>query len=134
MHTITYVSTASPELSEDDIKKLLETSKRANIENSISGIFIYADGNFFQIIEGEAQKIKALYQTIEQDSRHFNLIKLLDKKIEAFSFASYTSSFTIISDTSNIKELYKFLNREKQYNPKGFENITYLTQKFLTLI
>jgi hypothetical protein len=95
---------------------------------------IHSDGNFFQIIEGEKQKVKKLFNKIKQDPRHYNLIKLLDKSIEAFSFVSYTSSFTIIFDRSNIKELNTFLNREKQYNPLGFESIAYLTQKFLTLI
>jgi hypothetical protein len=133
MYTITYVSTASPYLSEEETKKLLVSAKNDNISNDISGVLIYSDGNFFQIIEGEEQKIKKLFIKIEQDPRHYNLIKLLDKSIEAFSFASYTSSFTIIYDRSNIKELNKFLNREKQYNPLGFENISYLTQKFIPL-
>ena len=134
MYTITYVSTASPDLNEEETKKLLVSAKKVNVSNGISGIFIYSDGNFFQIIEGEERTVKKLYKRIEQDNRHYNIIKLLDKSIEAFSFESYTSSFTIILDKSNIKELYKFLNREKQYNPLGFENISYLTQKFMTLI
>lgn len=134
MHTITYVSTASPDLKEEDTKNLLVSAKNINILNGISGILIYSDGNFFQIIEGEKQKVKKLFNKIKRDPRHYNLIKLLDKSIEAFSFESYTSSFTVIYNRSNIMELNKFLNREKQYNPLGFENISYLTQKFIPLL
>jgi hypothetical protein len=109
-------------------------AQKKNVSMGISGIIMYSAGNFFQIIEGDEQEVKKVFNKIEQDPRHYNLIKLLDKKIEVFSFASYTSSFTIILDRSNRSELHEFLMREKKHNPLGFENISYLTQRFIPLI
>ncbi len=133
-YTISYVSTVSPYLSDSDIEELMDYVKIHNNFLNITGILIYADGNFFQVLEGEEDTIKILFERIRKDPRHYNVIKILDNHIEDNSFSEYHSSFTIISDRSGYKELHKFLQKEKLSNPEHFKSISYLTQKFMKLL
>lgn len=134
MHTITYVSTAMPELNEAQIAELLSQTVANNTANNFTGILIYSEGNFFQVLEGEKEGITRLFAKIKQDSRHYNLIKIFERETENSTFTKYGSSFTVISNSSQIRDLYRFLNREKENNPEGYNNIQYLAQKFMTLI
>lgn len=134
MYTITYVSSASPKLEEQDIYDLFDFVKQFNNANRITGILIYSEGNFFQVLEGEEKQVRELYDKIEKDSRHYDLIQLLSKKISHISFSYYASFFTIVSDKLNASELNKFLRQEKQYNPLGFENIKYMVRNFMPLL
>lgn len=132
-YVISYVSTVHPQVSNYDIAKLMDFIKTNNNTLNITGILIYSDGNFFQILEGEKFLIKMLFDKIKKDVRHYNIIKMLDKEIKVNSFSEYNSSFTVISDHYNHKELQLFLKKERRNNPEHFDSISYLTQKFMKL-
>ena len=134
MYTIIYVSTCDPNLSSSDRKSLFETSKDNSDQKGVTGIFIYSDGNFFQILEGDKAILKSIYHKIEADSRHYNNIKLADKEVKNSFFQDYKNFFTVIQDKSNITDVYNFLQREKEYNPAAYESIAYQVQKFMPLI
>jgi len=92
-YAISYVSTAERSLSETEIRQILNDSEVNNNKQNITGLLLYSEGNFFQIIEGDQKQIVELYETIEDDSRHFNVIKLFGKEINKESFDGYKSDF-----------------------------------------
>lgn len=92
-YAISYVSTAKRSLSETEIRQILNDSEINNDKQNITGLLLYSEGNFFQIIEGDQKQIIQLYETIEDDSRHFNVIKLFGKEINKESFDGYKSDF-----------------------------------------
>lgn len=92
-YAISYVSTAERSLSETEIRQILNDSEVNNNKQNITGLLLYSEGNFFQIIEGDQKQIVELYETIEGDSRHFNVIKLFGKEINKESFDGYKSDF-----------------------------------------
>ncbi len=105
-----------------------------NVHNNtigLTGILIYSEGNFFQVLEGEEEIVKRMFERIKKDSRHYNIIKMLDKEMNDNSFSEYHSSFTVISDHYGQTELQEFLNKEKHNNPEHYKSILYLTQKFM---
>ena len=52
-YAISYVSTVSPNLTEQEIKEVLKFSQNLNIEFNITGILLYSEENFFQVLEGK---------------------------------------------------------------------------------
>ncbi len=133
-YTISYVSTSNPDLSDTDITHLMDYVRAHNCLLDITGILIYSDGNFLQVIEGNKETVKGIFEKIKKDLRHYNIIKILDKEIDGSSFSDYHSSFTVISDHNGPIELQKFLEKEKLSNPEHFKSIAYLTQKFMKLL
>ncbi len=132
-YTISYVSTVNPEVSKIDIANLMDYVKVNNRLLNITGILIYSEGNFLQVLEGTKRDILALFEKIKKDPRHYNIITMLDKEIDDNSFSDYHSSFTVISDHNGPIELQKFLEKERTSNPVHFKSIEYLTQKFMKL-
>ncbi len=133
-YTISYVSTVSSNLSDTDIENLMNYVREHNNLLNITGILLHSDGNFFQVLEGEKEIIKMMFERIKKDARHYNIIKMLDKEISDNSFSAYHSSFTVISGHYGNTELQQFLKNEKDYNPEHFKSISYLTQKFMNLL
>ena len=57
MHQILYVSVETHRFTKDDLKALLNQSREKNLKLGITGILIYYKKHFFQILEGEKDKI-----------------------------------------------------------------------------
>lgn len=67
---LTYFSSATRRFSQNDLKHLLEISRRKNAPNRITGLLLYRDGHFLQYLEGPADNVKATYDRIARDLRH----------------------------------------------------------------
>ena len=134
LQTICYLSNSRKDLTNQELQSLFFSTKMNNIRLKISGILIHDNGNFFQIIEGKKKHVIDLYQKIENDSRHFNLIKIFDKPIQSSSFKSFRSSYITVRGKKDYSELQRFLKQEKANNRKNFKNISYITNNFLGLI
>ncbi|MDH7445129.1 BLUF domain-containing protein [Aquimarina sp. 2201CG14-23] len=131
--TISYVSTANASLTNSDMDELFEFVRINNNNLNITGILMYSDGNFFQVLEGEKDQVDSLFKKIQQDSRHHNVIKIFDREITSCSFSEYHSSFKVLGKNYDHGELQHFLKEEKFHNPENFKNIFYLANKFLKL-
>ena len=88
-HVICYVSTASPDLNDGNIKKLLDTWQEKNAEKDIRGILLFSEGHFFQVLEGERTAVLNLYNKINLDTRHKGIIQVLGKDIIKGSLDGY---------------------------------------------
>ncbi|WP_372916827.1 BLUF domain-containing protein [Salegentibacter sp.] len=99
-YAISYVSTANPNLNEEDIADLFEQVNKFNNSHDITGVLLYAETNFFQLVEGEKEVVKSLYSQIEKDSRHNNIIKFVDRPVDKPAFDGYISRF--VTDTSKL--------------------------------
>lgn len=130
-HTISYVSTSNKVLIEFDINQLFDFVKLTNNNLHITGILMYSDGNFFQILEGERELIQNLFKKIYLDSRHYNIIKIFDHEIPKPSFSDYIANFTTIYKKSEKQELQRFLEKEKSNYPETYNSISYLANKFM---
>ncbi len=131
--TISYVSTANPFLTNSELNQLFEEVELTNNSQKITGILMYSDGNFFQVLEGEKNQIQSLYEKIKLDSRHYNVIKIFERKIVNSAFTKYHSSFRFVGGKYGIDELQHFLQEEKSHNPDIYKNISYLAYKFMKL-
>ena len=92
-YAICYISTANEVFQEKEIKDLLEKWKGRNGENNVKGILLYSEGHFFQVLEGEKQKILELYDLIKEDSRHKGVIQVLGKEVEKGSLDHYITDY-----------------------------------------
>ncbi|GAA4340599.1 hypothetical protein GCM10023149_52160 [Mucilaginibacter gynuensis] len=93
MNYLIYVSTATKLLSEYELTDLLTESRDLNARDNITGMLLYAEGTFIQVLEGEQHVVSATFNRIEQDSRHKNIILLTVGTISNRNFPSWTMGF-----------------------------------------
>lgn len=108
MYYILYVSQARHPLTTDEISKLLETSRKNNERDGITGLLIYKQwkddnrANFLQLLEGPREVVEKAYEKISDDHRHHTIIALEQGEIAERNFGSWTMGFRNL-ETAELK-------------------------------
>ena len=76
-----YSSVAVSAVSAAELQELLITSRRNNARINVTGMLLYADGAFFQAIEGEEQAVLSLYERLTHDKRHHSQTLIIREPI-----------------------------------------------------
>lgn len=92
-YAIVYVSSATKDLKESEIKTILEQSVAWNNRHGLTGILLFSEGNFFQVLEGEESVIKDLFESIKKDPRHHNVLQIFGKEIHREAYDGYKADF-----------------------------------------
>src|SRR6056297_2099575 len=108
MH-IVYVSFSFKDLTEIDLENLLADIRKRNKLQKVTGLLLYNDGTFIQLIEGKTRIIKNLFEKIKNDKRHSDVVLLLDESIKKRAFPDWTMGY------------YK-LNREQSGKIPGYSD------------
>jgi hypothetical protein len=86
---LVYVSDRSASCTQDQIEAILTSCRKNNPPLNITGILLYSDTRFIQLVEGEAMMIKSLYETIKADSRHSNIMMISFNPIKQKTFPNW---------------------------------------------
>lgn len=89
MHRIVYTSTANWHLKPVELEDLLLRSQRHNSRDDVTGILIYHDGCFFQVLEGPEGATRACFERISHDRRHTGTIVLADEAVSGRLFSAW---------------------------------------------
>lgn len=90
---IIYTSQATLDLPPEDLAALLEKARERNRALAITGIMVYRQRAFMQLLEGERSVVQALYEKIVNDPRHQQVRKIWDGPITERSFPSWGMAF-----------------------------------------
>lgn len=92
-----YVSRARFPFDAFAFASLLQASRAKNQRLGLTGMLLYAEGTFFQVLEGPAEIVDALYDTIERDPRHDQVTRIIREPVARRSFSAWTMGFAQIS-------------------------------------
>ncbi len=87
--SLVYCSRAVGPLSPPDLSELLQTARARNRAESITGLMLYDDNRFYQWLEGPADGLARIMESINKDPRHTEIRVLDDKPIESRFFADW---------------------------------------------
>lgn len=104
IRTIVYISNAVKLFEERHLDELFCQSVNNNSTRNITGILLYNEGTFIQILEGHKQPLDNLFKTIHQDRRHNNITKILDRRIGDRLFSKYRTGFSTLNNYSQLEE------------------------------
>jgi hypothetical protein len=93
-----YASSASHLMSADELVHLLRQSRENNTPREITGMLLYSDGNFLQVLEGPDAAVDRLLKTIERDSRHKGMMELLRGELTERQFAEWSMGFRNVAE------------------------------------
>lgn len=92
-----YTSVATRPLATEALVDLLQRAREHNESVGLTGMLLHADGNFFQVLEGDVQAIEALYARIERDPRHMHVTRIIREPIARRTFDAWTMGFCDVS-------------------------------------
>lgn len=116
--SLVYVSYATHKMSASDLKDILEKSRANNRTKSITGMLLYREGYFIQVLEGEKEPVTALFETIKADPRHKGVLIITQRNIEKRDFSEWSMGFKNLDDVDF--SVYPEYHDFEQFSPEYF--------------
>lgn len=91
-----YASRAAAGFQESDIPALLERARTKNSGLGITGMLLFIEGSFFQVLEGDAAAVDGIYTTISADPRHAQITEIIREPLARRSFADWSMGFAAL--------------------------------------
>jgi hypothetical protein len=98
---IIYTSSATVPFSEKPLVDLLAKARRNNHALNISGMLVYDEGFFIQVLEGPEKDVDALFARIGKDPGHCNVRLLLRQQLTEKEYDEWSMGFV---DTADLNE------------------------------
>jgi len=116
-----YCSAATKEFSSADLAGLLAECREKNAGAELTGMLLYGDRTFFQVLEGDRPAVEALLEKLKADPRHERLTTIIMEPIEERSFAQWSMGHAKVSkkDLENIPGLNDFFASGRSYMELG---------------
>lgn len=86
-------------MADDILFDILASSRLHNI----TGVLLYGEGSFIQVLEGGDDEVDTIFEKMEQDIRHKNIIVMINDAVEQRNFPNWATGFTSISNDRSCK-------------------------------
>ena len=129
-HTICYLSKDHQLMKTLELEGLFTQVLEFNTSSNISGLLLHNNNFFLQVLEGTKEIIQQLFTEIRKDSRHKDILIVLDQKIENRIFKNYDARFSIVKTRDDIERLNTYLSKYSSENNYPI-NIKRLLEPFL---
>ncbi len=98
LHTIVYTSESREPATQDQLLALLRRARRNNRRLDITGLLLYRNQRFIQILEGPREAVQTIYSIIGVDPMHRSVTTLVDMPVSHRKFMEWSMAFTKITD------------------------------------
>ena len=131
LKTICYISDSKQNESIKNLEALYSKAKTNNLKNNITGILIYINNNYLQVLEGYEKTIDKTFEKIYADGRHKNIFKIIETTIEERIFEDYNFGFTTIKNKQELNNLYEYLNWLKNADNEAANKVIAMVENFI---
>ena len=109
-----YVSTAVVPMNDDDLVSLLHQARARNERSRITGMLLYRNGHFMQVLEGEEATVMKVFADIQNDWRHKSVHTLRSEYIQYRNFPDWTMGFLNVDnfDASAVPGFSRFMEHD----------------------
>lgn len=102
MIQLIYVSAETTPFTSKQLRDLLTQSRAANQSRGLTGMLLYHQRTFMQLLEGEPLDVLNLYRRLEQDPRHTDIRLLLRQSISERTFPDWSMGFAKPADCPHV--------------------------------
>lgn len=88
-----YCSAARARFTPAALAQLLRQAREHNSQHGVTGVLLYTDGSFFQVLEGEESTVDTLFARISRDLRHTGVTLIIREPIARRAFADWTMGY-----------------------------------------
>jgi len=88
MLQLLYISTARAPIDAAMCDDILAASRRNNLASNITGLLVAGQRRFLQALEGPAAMVRATYDRIAADPRHYGCVILSKRIVEQRGFGT----------------------------------------------
>ena len=97
LYRLIYTSARQKVCTDEELQKILDSCKRNNPGNSITGMLLHTDRRFLQVMEGEQEEVEALYAKIKEDNRHGGVNVRHESPVAERIFSEWSMAYKDVS-------------------------------------
>lgn len=97
MQRILYISTARQTPDVAALDNILRVSRRNNAAVGVTGLLVVGGRRFLQVLEGPDAAVASVFDRISRDDRHFAVVKLSTKTVDARAFGEWAMGYRAAS-------------------------------------
>lgn len=120
-----YLSTATVRFSDEEYETLLEIARKNNQEKGVTGLLIIKGKSFLQCLEGNKEDVRYIYEKIQKDDRHTDIVKILEEEDNLRYFPNWYMGYKNLTHLDAISS-------EKLINFSNTQNIRSLSSNFIS--
>jgi len=75
------------------LESILAVARKNNLPASVTGLLLFHEGSFFQVLEGPKDAVSRIFSAIERDTRHSGVIVLETKTGNARAFPNWAMGY-----------------------------------------
>ena len=88
-----YVSRASKPYDDESVRNILETSRRNNPRDDITGCLLFSGRYYAQVLEGRAEVTGRKLETIRSDLRHVDFKLLVERRVDMRTYDQWSMGY-----------------------------------------
>ena len=98
IHRTIYLSATHRPLAAADLAQIMDSSRRNNARDGITGLMVYHDCQVLQVLEGEGEPLRRVYARICADPRHGGIIRLWSGQVDGRAFGDWRMGLVRAAD------------------------------------
>lgn len=132
MYYLIYVSYAVEHFTQDRLKELLRRCVEKNESQGVTGMLLYIEGKFIQVLEGEKEVILRIYDKILNDERHRKVKVIIEGVIAKRNFPNWSMGFKSMNN-KELKNITGYKDIEEYFRDKDYGEDGHIALVFLKL-
>ena len=92
-YRLIYSSEETGKMSRPDLEQMLEESRVRNAKRDITGVLVFVDGVFLQVLEGERDDVEDLMASIRRDPRHRDIKVFHEEETASRAFPTWRMAY-----------------------------------------
>ncbi|SRX54850.1 BLUF domain-containing protein [Aequorivita sp. CIP111184] len=113
LNSICYISNSRILFDKDLLHLFFDLIKKRNDAVKISGLLLYHDGTFVQVLEGDPSAVEVVFSKIKKDGRHNQITIMIDREIQHRHFTKYQTSSISSGNDLELRKLRTRVNLPK---------------------
>ena len=119
-----YTSKPRTEVTPEMLDEIAHISVKNNKKRQVTGILLCIENKYLQYLEGDEERVLALFEKIKLDGRHHGITKWIQGNADSrifgeWSMASWMLSEDELKNMPAIREMDDFLSRSKNTQPSA---------------
>lgn len=108
---LVYISTARPTLELSDVEAILQTSRRRNGADGVTGLLIFDGKRFLQALEGPEAQVAKTYERIQADPRHRAVVQLNRAEVSERQFGPWAMASQLVGPAMGASSMVEQVDR-----------------------
>jgi Sensors of blue-light using FAD len=91
--SLVYRSTASRPLAKRDLEHILDSARKRNLEEQVTGLLLFTDGKFIQYLEGPQIGVLKIFDIIKNSSLHGEITEVSRQSVDCREYGDWSMAF-----------------------------------------